>query len=606
MTPTPPSPQELSSFALYKRLLAYLRPLWFLALYSIVGFAVYGSMNVYFSRLVGVMIDSIQSGTVLVNDSRLIFPLTLVRVDDARLFFPVLLILIVLLRGIGGFLGSYGMAALAFRIIHRLRCQILERLLVLPVHYYDRNNSGHLISTVTFNVAQISAAVSDAVAVLLREGATIIFIVGGLLILNWRLTLIFVAITPFIGVVVVYASGKFRKHSKRIQTSMGDVTQILTETLKGLKVIRVFGADQQVEASFNAASDLNTRQNLKLVLTSAISAPIIQFLVAAALAFLLWLAMSPTVLSGMTPGQFVEFITLAGMLLKPVRQTSKTNSDIQKGLVAAASIFVLLDTPAEDDKGTHSAERLSGEIEFCQVGFSYGADKDAVLRSVSFTCKPGQTVAIVGRSGSGKSTLVNLLPRFYDLQSGQILLDGTPHTAYTLANLRHHIALVSQQVVLFNGSIRDNVAQGALRGCGDARIREALRHANALEFIDELPAGLDTIVGDDGLLLSGGQRQRLAIGRALLKDAPILILDEATSALDTASERYIQKALDYLMQGRTTLVIAHRLSTIEKADLIVVMDKGQIVEQGTHQSLLARGGAYAQLHSMQFAEISED
>jgi subfamily B ATP-binding cassette protein MsbA len=562
-------------------------------------------MNVYFGRLVGVMIDSIQSSTVLVNDNRLIFPLNLIQVDDARLLFPILLMLIVLMRGIGGFLGSYGMAALAFRIIHRLRCQILERLLVLPVPYYDRNNSGHLISTVTFNVAQISAAVSDAVAVLLREGATIMFIVGSLLLLNWRLTLIFVAITPFIGLVVVYASGKFRKHSKRIQTSMGDVTQILNETLKGLKVIRVFGADRQVEERFNAASDLNTRQNLKLILTSAISAPIIQFLVASALAFLLWLAMSPEVLSDMTPGQFVEFITLAGMLLKPVRQTSKTNSDIQKGLAAAASIFVLLDTPSEDDNGTRNVERLSGAIEFHDIGFSYGMDKDAVLRGVSFTCKPGQSVAIVGRSGSGKSTLVNLLPRFYELQSGQILLDGTPHTDYTLANLRHHIALVSQQVVLFNGSIRDNVAQGELKGCSDERIREALRHANALEFIDELPDGLDTIVGDDGLLLSGGQRQRLAIGRALLKDAPILILDEATSALDTASERYIQNALDYLMQGRTTLVIAHRLSTIENADLIVVMDKGQIVEQGTHQSLLALGGTYAQLHSMQFAEVSE-
>ncbi|MDR2213190.1 MAG: lipid A export permease/ATP-binding protein MsbA [Pseudomonadales bacterium] len=595
--------EELSSFALYKRLLSYLRPLWFLALSGIVGFALYGSMNLYFGRLVGVMIDSIQTGTVLTNDSRLIFPLTLVKVDDARLLFPVLLMLIVLLRGIGGFLGSYGMASLAFRIIHHLRCQVLERLLTLPVQYYDRNNSGHLISAVTFNVSQISAAVSDALAVLLREGATIIFIVGGLLYLNWKLTLIFVAITPLIALVVVYASGKFRKHSKRIQTSMGDVTQILSETLKGLKVIRVFGASGQIAERFNAVSDINTRQNLKLVLTAAISAPIIQFLVASALAFLLWLAMSPEVLAVMTPGQFVEFITLAGMLLKPVRQTSKTNSDIQKGLAAASSIFALLDTPQEQDTGVVSVARVRGDIEFRDVGFGYSESTDAVLRGVNLHCRPGQTVAIVGRSGSGKSTLVNLLPRFYELQSGQILLDGVAHSDYTLANLRHHIALVSQQVVLFNGSIRDNVAQGELKGASDELLREALRHANALEFIDALPLGLDTLVGDDGLLLSGGQRQRLAIARALLKDAPILILDEATSALDTASERYIQNALDYLMQGRTTLVIAHRLSTIEKADLIVVMEQGQIVEQGTHQALLKLGGAYAQLHSMQFTEI---
>ncbi|HWK52937.1 MAG TPA: lipid A export permease/ATP-binding protein MsbA [Hyphomicrobiales bacterium] len=599
------STASTSSYALYRRLLGYLRPLWFLLLFGVVGFGLYGSMNLYFGRLVGVMIDSIQTGTVLVDDNRLIFPLTLIKLDDARLLFPVLLMFIVLLRGIGGFLGSYGMASLAFRIIHRLRCQILERLLTLPVQYYDRNSSGHLISAVTFNVSQISASVSDALAVLLREGATIAFIVGALLYLNWKLTLVFVAITPLIGLVVVYASGKFRKHSKRIQTSMGDVTQILNETLKGLKVIRVFGANRQVEKRFTASSDLNTRQNLKLVLTAAISAPIIQFLVASALAFLLWLAMSPDVLADMTPGQFVEFITLAGMLLKPVRQTSKTNSDIQKGLAAAASIFELLDTPPEPDLGTHHVDRVQGRIEFRDVSFSYGAAEDAVLRSVSFACEPGRTVAIVGRSGSGKSTLVNLLPRFYELQQGQILLDGVPHSDYALDNLRHHIALVSQQVVLFNGSIRDNVAQGELAGCDDARIRAALGHANALEFIDALPAGLDTVVGDDGLLLSGGQRQRLAIARALLKDAPVLILDEATSALDTASERYIQSALERLMQGRTTLVIAHRLSTIENADLIVVMDQGAIVEQGSHQSLLARGGAYAQLHSMQFAEVSD-
>jgi subfamily B ATP-binding cassette protein MsbA len=596
------STAPVSSLALYRRLLAYLLPLWYLLFFSVIGFALYGSMNIYFGNLVGVMIDSIESGTILVDDSRLVFPLTLVRVDDTRLFFPLLLILIVLLRGIGGFLGSYGMAALAFRIIHRLRCQILERLLLLPVRYYDHNSSGHLISTVTFNVAQISAAVSDALAVLLREGATILFIVGYLLYLNWKLTLVFVAITPLIGLVVVYASGKFRKHSKRIQASMGDVTQILNETLKGLKVIRVFGADQQVAERFNETSSLNTRQNIKLVLTAAISAPIIQFLVASALAFLLWLAMSPQVLADMTPGQFVEFITLAGMLLKPVRQTSKTNADIQKGLAAAASIFALLDEAVESNDGTVEKARVQGRVEFRQVGFAYGAGQDPVLRDLSFTCEPGQTVAIVGKSGSGKSTLVNLLPRFYDAGQGEILIDHVPCREYKLANLRQQIALVSQQVVLFNGTIRDNVAYGELADIPEERLLAALEHANAMEFIRELPDGLDTRVGDDGLLLSGGQRQRLAIARALLKDAPILILDEATSALDTASERAIQGALSYLMQGRTTLVIAHRLSTIEKADLILVLDAGRIIESGSHQALLAAGGVYARLHSLQFNE----
>jgi subfamily B ATP-binding cassette protein MsbA len=291
------------------------------------------------------------------------------------------------------------------------------------------------------------------------------------------------------------------------------------------------------------------------------------------------------------------------MLLKPVRQTSKVNADIQKGLAAAGSIFELLDLPAESDTGTHTAERVQGKVEFRQVSFAYESSSEPVLNRIDLVCQPGQTVAIVGKSGSGKTTLVNLLPRFYELQSGQILIDDVPHTAYTLANLRHQIALVSQQVVLFNGTIRENLAYGELAAVPERDLLRALEHAHAMEFIDELPGGLDTVVGDDGLLLSGGQRQRLAIARALLKDAPLLILDEATSALDSASERHIQDALQRLMRGRTTLVIAHRLSTIENADLIVVMDKGRIIETGTHQSLLARDGAYATLHRLQFAEV---
>ncbi len=578
-----------SNFTLYRRLLAYIGPERPAFLLAILGFVLFGVANASFSDLVGQIITSIQAGINMAPHERLRIPLTL--------------LLVIVVRGVGGFIGTYCMALLAFRIIHRLRTQILQRFLQLPINFYDRNNSGHLISTVTFNVSQISAAVSDALAVLLREGITIVALVLYLLYLNWQLTLAFVAVTPLISLVVVYASTRFRKHSKRIQTSMGDVTQILNETLKGLKVIRTFGAEAQVSNRFVEVSQRNTRQNLKLSLIAAISAPIVQTLVGAALAFLMWFALSPAALGAMAPQDIVSFITAAGMLLKPVRQTSKMNADIQKGLAAAASIFELIDEQPEQDSGTGVVQRVQGKVEYRDVSFAYQSNGEPVLQHINLVCKPGQTVAIVGHSGSGKTTLVNLLPRFYELSSGDILLDGQPLREFKLVNLRQQIALVSQQVVLFNGTIRDNVAYGELGGTSEATLIEALEHAHAMEFIRELPSGLDTLVGDDGLLLSGGQRQRLSIARALLKNAPILILDEATSALDSKSERHIQDALQFLMKGRTTLVIAHRLSTIEGADYIVVMDKGCIVESGTHQSLLALNGTYAALHRMQFAEV---
>jgi ATP-binding cassette, subfamily B, bacterial MsbA len=601
------APPAVSSAAVYRRLLRYLRPEWWAFIVAILGFAVFGWANAYFAKLVAIIITSLSSATAVSSSERLLIPLTVIGV--------------VVARGIGGFIGSYCMSLLAFRIIHRLRSEVVQRFLQLPFKFYDRQSSGQLISAVTFNVAQISGAVSDAIAVLIRENLTIVWLVWTMLQINWKLTLIFVAITPLIGIVVVFASSKLRKHSKRIQGSMGDVTHILSETLKGLKVIRTFGAEAQQAQRFVALSQLNTKQNLKLAVTSAISSPIIQTLVGCAFAFLMWLALAPQETSTVSPQEFIAFLTAAGMLFKPVRQTSKVNADIQKGLAAASSIFALLDEKAEADTGTLSVERVAGKIEFRHVRFAYqgvpnqGASNqgalnqdasESVLHDVSLVCEPGQTVAIVGHSGSGKTTLVNLLPRFYDISSGDILLDGRPLRNYHLNNLRQQMALVSQQVVLFNGTIRDNVAYGELKGTTDAQVIAALERANAMEFVQHLPAGLDTLVGDDGLLLSGGQRQRLAIARALLKNAPILILDEATSALDSASERHIQSALQNVMQGRTTLVIAHRLSTIENADLIVVMDKGSIVDSGTHQQLLALGGAYATLHGLQFADVASE
>ena len=578
---------ESGAIALYQRLLAYLRPLRPFFLLGIFGFVIFSAASLWFFDLLEGLIDTINSGAAISSEQRLRIPLTL--------------IVIVCFRGLGGFLGPYYMAYISNHVVHRIRTELMERFVSLPSSYFDTNTSAHLLSTVTFNVTQISAAVSDALTVILREGFLVLALFGYLLYLNWKLTILFVAIMPIISLVVVYASKKFRKHSSRIQISMGDVTHILSETLKGMKVVKTFSAEEQVREKFNEASERNLKQNLKMMLVQSISTPVVQVLVASALSLLLWFAMSPAVLTQMSPGEFVTYIVVAGSMLKPIRQLSKINAVVQKGLAAAQSIFVLLDEDTEKDLGSKEINRLEGRVEFQDVCFTYDGKDGHVLHNINFSCNPGETIAIVGKSGSGKSTLVNLVPRFYQQNSGNIVLDGISSSEITLQSLRRQIALVSQQVVLFNGSVRENIAYGELSTSSDDNIRKALENANALGFVEELDKGLDTRIGDDGFLLSGGQRQRLAIARALLKDAPILILDEATSALDSESEKAIQAALEVLMQGRTTFVIAHRLSTIESADKIIVLDKGKIVESGSHDELLEAGGHYKQLHQMQFS-----
>jgi len=412
-------------------------------------------------------------------------------------------------------------------------------------------------------------------------------------------------VLPVIGIVVVTVSKRFRLLSRRIQSSIGDVTHVAQEVVSGYREMHLFGGVHYEQKRMHDASKYTRRQHMKMAVAEGISSPVIQMLVAMALSSLMWLALDPMVLAKMSGGQFVQFLASAALLAKPIRQLSEVNSDIQKGVAAAGTLFSTLDEMDEPDEGVFQKKEVDGHFQFKNVCFAYSLEAGNVLNSINLDVPAGQTIALVGQSGSGKTTLVSLIPRFYNHSEGEILLDGTDVNDYKLDNLRSHIALVSQNVTLFNDTVYNNIAYGALAECSTEQVRAAAKAAHALEFIEELPEGFNTAIGDEGVMLSGGQRQRLAIARALLKNAPILILDEATSALDTESERHIQDALEEVMQGRTTFVIAHRLSTIENADRILVMDKGQIVEQGGHHQLLALNGRYAQLHSKQFADEIE-
>ena len=590
-TPDPQGQPEITAvmtgYQVYKRLLSYVRPFSGIFAISLLGFLIFAITTPATAAWLGWTIDQIES-----------------RNPDARIISPILCVLIVLVRGIGGFMGGYSLEYIANHVVHRLRCQILDQLLNVPVHYYDRNSIGRLVSKVTYDVMQIKGAATNAITVILREGLTVVGLLVWLFWVNWRLSLVFLLVAPLMALIVHLATKRYRRYSQQMQDSMGDVTQIANETIKGQRVIRTFNAADFVSGRFNHSSERNRRQNMKMVATEATATPLIQLLVSMAMAILIWFALSPQFMGNASAGELVTFLTLAGMLSKPLRQLSGVNAIIQRGISAASSIFELLDTHREADTGVHTTSRAQGKVGFDQVGFSYKTG-EPVLDGISLTVQPGTTVALVGRSGSGKSTLVSLLPRFYDYSSGLITLDDVALFDYKLSNLREQIAIVTQDVVLFEGSVSENIAYGVAGKVSEAEIQEAARNAHAAEFIERLPLGYDNQVGDGGTLLSGGQRQRLAIARAFLKNAPVLILDEATSALDTESEQHIQQALNELMRGRTTFVIAHRLSTIENANLILVMDKGRIVESGTHAELLALNNHYAKLHRMQFAEHTD-
>lgn len=594
------NPDKPGDLQIYGRLLSYVVPYWGAFLLSIVGFVLYSAANVGFVQLIGYIVDSLGGNDPLAGSG--VADRIRAVVGDGqeinRTVIPFLIVSIVFMRGVGTFIGNYFITYIGTNLVHNLRVELFDRLLMLPSRFYDKNAMGHLVAKVTFHVTQVTGAATDAVRVLIREGLTVIGYMAFLFFLNWKLTFIFIAVAPFIALLVTFAGKRFRRISERIQDSMGDVTHVASEAVQGYREVRTFGGMDYERERFLKVSHNNRQQSMKMVITSSIATPTVQLVVSFALAGLVWLALDPTLLSNMSSGDVVAFITTGGLLAKPIRQLSEINATVQRGLAAAEDIFDLFDEQIEEDLGAKVLVDVKGKLEFKNVSFAY-QDHGNVLRDISFCAAPGETIALVGKSGSGKSTMASLIPRFYAPVEGEILLDDIPIQDLTLANLRSHMAIVSQDVTLFNDTVARNIAYGSLYGEDREKIQAAAEKAYAWGFIEKLDEGLDTIVGDDGVLLSGGQRQRLAIARAFLKDAPILILDEATSALDSESERYIQSALEAVAKGRTTIIIAHRLSTIEKADRILVIDNGKLVEQGTHKELLAKGKHYAALHDLQ-------
>ena len=575
--------QKTSDTALYLRLLSYIKPHLPMFILGIVGFVVFALTQPLMAWLLGEITDAI-------NDQD----------KDARYVIPLMAIGIIFVRGIGTFIGDYGMARVAFGVIHAQRQELFNHLTTLPNAYFDSYNSGALISRITFDVMQVTQAVTDALKILIREGATVFFLLAYLLYLDWQITLVFIVIAPILGVVVSKISKRLRLLSSRIQSSMGDITHVCSEMINNFRVMRVFGGENYEKQRFERESHNNYKQNMRLTITSALATPVTQMVIAFALAVIVFLALS--YMQAETAGAFIAYLTAAFLIPKSVRQLTEVMNKIQKGIAASESIFAQLDETTEKNTGILSGVKIVGELQFSNVGFSYPIAGKPALSSISCRISAGKTVALVGRSGSGKTTLVGLLPRFYDASTGNILLDGKDLSDYDITFLRQQISLVNQNITLFNDTLFNNIAYGDMKDMSEEDVINAAKQANAWEFIEKMPEGLQTLVGENGTRLSGGQRQRIAIARALLKDSPILILDEATSALDTESERYIQQALETASQGRTTIVIAHRLSTIENADRILVMDQGRIVEEGTHQELIKENSHYAKLHQQGFSE----
>ena len=541
---------------------------------------VYAASSTGFAALMQPMLD----GSFVERDS------------GSILFVPVMIVFVFLCRGVAGFVSTYLMASIGWSVVTRIRRQLFDKYLEMPTASFDTTSTGDLISRVTFNVRNIATVATDCLTILIRDSLTIVGLLCLMVYHSWKLSLGFLILMPLVAAIIYLVSGRFRRISRGIQESMGDVASVIEEAVEGQRLVKVFGGQHYEQDQFERVNQRNRNQNLKHTVTRAASSPTIQFLVAIALAVIVYLSSSGVLVGYISVGVFMSFITAMMMLFAPLKQLTMVNAKIQAGIAAGESVFEILDADSEKDKGTRTLKSASIGFQFQQVNFSYRDDKP-VLRDVTISADVGETIALVGGSGSGKSTIANLLPRLYDINDGSILINGQDIRDYSLQSLREHISYVGQEVVLFNDTVLANIAYGQMHGMSRERVVEACRKAHAHDFIESLVEGYDTVVGENGVMLSGGQRQRLAIARAILKDAPLLILDEATSALDTESERAVQSGLSVLMKDRTTLVIAHRLSTIENADRIYVMDEGRLVETGTHAQLLDNDSFYAFLHS---------
>jgi subfamily B ATP-binding cassette protein MsbA len=571
-------------FLVYKRLWAYTKRYRWMFLVGVIGVSIDAGMQAAFIKFMEPLIDRVFVG----KDS------------EYGLWLAGIIFLFVIIRIIGNFAGVYGMEWVGRKIIADLRQELFGKYVNLPASYYDHNSSGQLISKLAYNSEQVAKAATKSVVELIRDVLLVVLLVGLMLTTNLMLSLVMLLLVPMIGLLVTGISRRFRKISHRIQDSMGNVSQVTEEAVVGQQVVKVFQGQDAEKLRFGSVNEKTRRLHMRMVVTHLASSSMVQLAAGLAMVLLMVLATRPTMLNEITAGTFaVVFWAMVGTI-PPLKRLTGVQSHVQKGIAAAESIFDVLDADEEIDSGDYSVDRVNGEIEFRKVSFHYASSETPVLKDVSFTVAPGSMTALVGHSGSGKTTLAGLLPRFYSYSEGHIFLDGRELADYRLGNLRSHIALVSQDIVLFNDTVAGNIAYGALADASRQEIEEAARVAHAMEFIEDLPEQLDTKVGERGSLLSGGQKQRVAIARALLKDAPILILDEATSALDSKSERAIQEALAEVVKHRTTLVIAHRLSTIENADQVIVLEKGRVIESGTHEELLQRGQAYARLYQTQF------